>query len=126
MPVQIANGDELYQKQLETVCGSPAVLDVVQLGLGDDGHTASLVPDDPVCEVIDQDIAISNEYKGRKRITMTRPILERAREQIWLVAGDEKKESVKTLLSGSPTIPANLFDHSRATLMCDHAALPDR
>ena len=124
MPVNQTNPESIYLKQVESVCGQPAVFDLVQLGLGGDGHTASLVPGDPVCNVVDRDFATSAQYQGRLRLTMTRPILERAREQLWLVAGSGKQTAVRQLLDGDPSIPANLFTHRNATLMCDVAALP--
>lgn len=125
MPVNSESPAAEYDSKLNSICGIPTKIDLIQLGLGDDGHTASLVPNDPVCDVTDVDIAMTGEYKGRFRLTMTRPLLEREGcEQLWLVAGENKKEAMKTFFSGEKTIPANLFDHSSATVMCDESALP--
>lgn len=125
MPVNSENPVAEYDTTLNSLCGSPPTIDLIQLGLGDDGHTASLVPGDPVCEVTDTDIALTSQYKGRVRLTMTRPILERGREQLWLIAGANKQDAMKLFCNGEKTIPANLFDHSTAIVMCDNAALPD-
>ena len=126
MPVNSDDPAAEYESVLKSVCGSPPKIDLIQLGLGDDGHTASLVPNDPVCDVTDVDVALTLEYKGRHRLTMTRPLLERGHQQLWLVAGDNKKEAMATFFQGEKTIPANLFDHSDATVMCDEAALPTK
>lgn len=125
MPVNEGESESTYQQQLEAVCGTPAALDMIQLGLGGDGHTASLVPNDPVCDVVDRDIATSGLYQGRNRLTMTRPILERTRQQVWLVAGESKQVAIQQLLDRDPAIPANLFAHTNATLLCDEDAMPD-
>ena len=75
---------------LEEIAGSPPVLDLVHLGLGADGHTASLVPGDPVLDVTDADVALTGVYQGRRRMTLTYPILDRARRILWVVTGSDK------------------------------------
>ena len=122
MPVNASDPVAEYQATLESVCEAPPVIDLIQLGLGDDGHTASLVPGDKVCDITDADIALTDEYKGRRRLTMTRPILERCRAQLWLIAGENKQTAMEQFVSGDKSIPANLFDHDNATVMCDKAA----
>ena len=66
------------------------MLDLVHLGLGPDGHTASLVPGDPVLDVTDADVALTGVYQGRRRMTLTYPMLNRARRVLWVVTGSDK------------------------------------
>ena len=81
-----------YAATLRRIAGAPAVLDLVHLGLGPDGHTASLVPGDPVLDVTGADVAVTGPYQGRRRMTLTYPILDRTRRIVWLVTGREKAE----------------------------------
>ena len=84
----------------------PDVFDLVHLGMGDDGHTASLVPDDPVLDVTDRDVAVTGEYRGFRRMTMTYRVLDRARRVLWLIDGDDKTLMVPRLMAGDRSIPA--------------------
>lgn len=114
-----------YQRRLETVAGRPLRLDLVQLGLGTDGHTASLVPGDPVLEVIDRDVATSLPYQGQPRMTLTYPALDRARRRLWLVTGAAKAASLAGLLAGDPAsdAPASRVSRADAVVVADELAL---
>jgi 6-phosphogluconolactonase len=125
MPVEAANLDqaaEQYARTLREVAGSPPVLDLVHLGLGPDGHTASLVPGDPVLDVTDADVALSGAYQGRRRMTLTFPIINRSRFVLWLVTGGEKAQTLVQLRNGDLSIPASRVRRDRALVLADHAA----
>jgi 6-phosphogluconolactonase len=100
----------------------PAALDLVHLGLGPDGHTASLVPGDPVLEVADRDVALTDEYQGRRRMTLTYPALDRARGILWLVTGDDKVDALARLRAGDHTIPGGRISTAHALVVADAAA----
>jgi 6-phosphogluconolactonase len=99
-----------------------AELDVVHLGLGEDGHTASLVPHDPVLEVMDVDVAVTGVYRGHRRMTLTYPALDRARAIVWLVTGEGKAAVLPRLLAADPSIPAGHVVQDRALVVADTAA----
>src|ERR1700719_1618538 len=109
MPVESADLEAAsgqYAMTLRQIAGSPAVLDLAHLGLGPDGHTASLVPGDPVLDVTDADVALTGVYQKRRRMTLTYPVLDRARRILWLVTGSDKVGMLRGLLSGDKSIPA--------------------
>jgi 6-phosphogluconolactonase len=125
MPVETADLDRAagqYALTLQEVAGSPPVLDLVHLGLGPDGHTASLVPGDPVLDVTDADVAATGAYQGRRRMTLTFPIINRSRRVLWLVTGGEKAGTLVRLRDGDPSIPASRVRQDRAVILADRAA----
>jgi 6-phosphogluconolactonase len=111
-----------YARTLESLAGSPPALDLVHLGLGPDGHTASLVPGDPVLEVADRWVALTGLYQGRHRMTLTYPVLDRARCVLWLVTGEDKVDALGRLNRQDPTIPAGRVSGEHAIVVADRAA----
>lgn len=112
-----------YAATLAASCGTPPVLDLVHLGLGSDGHTASLVPDDPVLAVTDADVAwTAMAYQGHRRVTLTFPMLCRARRVLWIVTGAEKHEALARLRAGDASIPAGRVRARDMLLLADRAA----
>lgn len=125
MPVEVADPDEAatrYGATLREVAGTPPVLDLVHLGLGADGHTASLVPGDPVLAVDGADVAAAGPYQGRRRLTLTYPVIDRARRILWVVTGGEKAGMLARLRDGDPSIPAGRVRQDRAVVLADRAA----
>jgi 6-phosphogluconolactonase len=126
MPVTATDLDaaaRAYAATLQRVCGMPAVLDLVHLGLGADGHTASLVPGDAALQVADADVTLAGPYQGHRRMTLSYPVLNRARCVLWLATGAEKRAMVTRLRAGDPTIPAGHVRAENAWLLGDVAAL---
>ena len=125
MPVELADLDEAavrYAQTLADLAGSPPVLDLVHLGLGPDGHTASLIPGDPVLDVTDADVALTGVYQGRRRMTLTYPVLNRARRVLWLITGEDKAAMLVRLRRGDPAIPAGRVRQDHAVVLADRAA----
>ena len=112
-----------YALTLQSIAGSPAVLDLAHLGLGPDGHTASLVPGDPVLDVIGADVAVAGPYQGRRRMTLTFPMLDRARRILWLVTGREKAAMLARLRRADRSIPAGRVRQQHALVMADGEAM---
>jgi 6-phosphogluconolactonase len=115
-----------YDRIVQEIAGSPPVLDLVHLGLGPDGHTASLVPGDPVLQVTDKDVALTGVYQGRRRMTLTYPIINRSRRILWLVTGRDKAEPLARLLDADPSIPAGRVRQDQAFVLADRAAAAER
>ncbi len=125
MPVETADlqaAATQYAQALREIAGLPPVLDLVHLGLGPDGHTASLVPGDAVLDVADADVALTGGYQGRRRMTLTYPMLNRARRVIWVVTGSDKVEILALLRDGDVSIPAGRVHREQALVLADRAA----
>ena len=125
MPVEdgdLESAARSYARTLEQIAGVPPVLDLVHLGLGPDGHTASLVPNDPVLDVTDRDVALSGFYQKRRRMTLTYPMLNRSRRILWLVTGTEKVAMLSRLLATDASIPAGRVRQEQASVLADRAA----
>lgn len=125
MPVESPNLDAAavaYASTLVKLAGSPPMLDLVHLGLGPDGHTASLVPADPVLKVTNADVAVTGIYQGRRRMTLTYPVINRARRILWLATGKEKVAMLARLREGDASIPAGRVQQNRAVIFADRAA----
>jgi len=126
MPVEdkdLEAGARLYAEVLRDFAGAPPAIDLIHLGLGPDGHTASLVPWDPVLEVDDRDVALTDIYQGHRRMTMTYPVLNRARNILWLVTGDEKAGMLSHLVQGDRSIPAGRVAQNQAVVVADRGAV---
>jgi 6-phosphogluconolactonase len=125
MPVEAPDlpaAAERYAATLAEIAGSPPVLDVVLLGLGSDGHTASLVPGDPVLEVGDTDVALTGVYQGRRRMTLTYPVLDRARRVLWVVTGSDKAGMLERLRDRDLSVPAGRVSQGHALVLADSGA----
>jgi 6-phosphogluconolactonase len=125
MPVESTDLEaaaQQYAATLARIAGAPPTLDLVHLGLGPDGHTASLVPGDAVTQVTQSDVAATGIYNGHRRMTLTYPPINRARRILWLVTGPEKQEMLTRLHNGDMSIPAGRVSRDQALVIADSAA----
>jgi 6-phosphogluconolactonase len=125
MPVTLPDLDaaaKQYSATLRDVLGTPPVLDLAHLGLGPDGHTASLVPGDPVLNITDADVGVTGVYMAHRRMTLTYPMLNRSRKILWLLTGAEKAAMLPRLQTSDPTIPAGRISSAQAVVLADKAA----
>src|SRR5262249_26265090 len=125
MPVEEADlqaAARHYAQTLEQIAGTPPLLDLAHLGLSPDGHTASLVPNDPVLSVTDRDVALTGVYQNRRRMTLTYPMLNRSRRILWVVTGSDKVEALARLRGADVSIPAARIRQEQALVLADRAA----
>ena len=120
-PMPVAE-DDLEAAAERYAASLPGAFDLVHLGMGDDGHTASLVPGDPVIAMTDRGVALTREYRGRRRMTLTYPVLDRARRVLWLITGGDKAAMLPRLLAGDPSIPAGRVSAEEQLVVADRAA----
>lgn len=128
MPVNATDpalGASEYEQTLREFCGNPPTLDMAHLGLGPDGHTASLVPNDPVLGVVDRDVALTDPvhlYQNRRRMTLTYPMINRSRQILWLATGVAKIPMIVRLRAADHSIPGGRISQGQALLLTDTAA----
>lgn len=139
LPVELvdeatSDGGWLHESRhrLQEIIGAGQRLDIVQLGLGGDGHTASLVPGDPVLEVADQSVALTAPYEGHPRLTLTYPVLNAAGARVWWVRGaaqpthkgGSKTDAMAQLMAGDRSVPAGLVERDNTVIVTDGVLQP--
>jgi len=126
MPVEgpdLESAARNYARTLQQIAGTPPVLDLAHLGLGPDGHTASLVPNDPVLNINNRDVALTGIYQNHRRMTLTYPMLNRSRQILWVVTGAGKSGMLARLRDGDVSIPAGRIRREEALVIADRTAL---
>jgi len=124
MPVHLPDPNaaaEQYAGTLQGLCGNPPIIDLVQLELFSSGRTAALLAGDPVLEVMDHDVAVTEIHEECRRMTLTYPALNRARQILWMVTRSEKRRALVQLRAGDLAIPARV-SRDQALLLMDQAA----
>jgi len=114
-------GADRYTSQIRLVAGNPPTFDVVHLGLGEDGHTASLFPGDSALDA-DGDVAVTGIHGGVRRMTLTLKVINRARSRVWLVTGNAKRNVVQGLLRRDLALIASRVDQDNSSLVIDREA----
>jgi 6-phosphogluconolactonase len=112
-------GAQEYAATLRRVCGEPPVLDLVHLGMGGDGHTASLLPGDELLDAAGADVGVTGIYQGHRRMSLTFPVINRSRQILWLVNGADKSTMLQRMLDADRDIPAGRIEQARATVFTD-------
>ena len=126
MPVEgpdLESAARNYARTLQQIAGTPPVLDLAHLGLGPDGHTASLVPNDPVLNINNRDVALTGVYQNHRRMTLTYPMLNRSRQILWVVTGAGKAGMLARLRDADVSIPAGRIRREEALVIADRAAI---
>ena len=127
MPVEIEAPDaaaDAYSRTLAEWTGQPPELDVVHLGIGADGHTASLFSGDSPLEERKRLVAASRRHEGYRRLTLTLPALAGARSIVWFAVGAARRDVLNRLFDGDTSIPASRVRRDRAVCFTDLAAAP--
>jgi len=127
MPVDVEDAElaaAVYSATLTGYSGEPPVLDVVHLGIGEDGHTASLFSDDALLQERQRWVGVSRRYRDHRRLTLTLPTLNQARSVVWLVVGAGRRGVLARLRDGDLSIPAGRVQRDRAVVFTDLDAAP--
>jgi len=119
MPGERCDADD-YETEMRGVFGATPAFDLVLLGLGADGHTASLFPGDTALEE-DQHWVVAVRRPDHERLTLTLAVLSSARTALFLVTGPTKRDALRRLLAGED-IPAARVHAGEVLIIADKAA----